>query len=70
MKVFLLVLILNLESGMTSFQYIHNISSRSDCEHHGKRLASKSHYKDFYCMEVLREETILIQEPKNNDDEI
>ena len=70
MKVFLLVLILNLESGMTSFQYIHNIPTRYECEHHGKRLVNKSHYNYFYCMEVLREETILIQEPKNNDDEI
>jgi len=54
MKVFLLILILNFDSGMTSFQYIHNISSRSECEHHAKRLLKKSHYKDFYCMEVFR----------------
>ena len=70
MKVFLLVLIFNFDSGMTSLQYIKNIPTKLQCEHHGKRIINKSHYKDFYCMEVLREETILIQEPKNNDDEI
>jgi len=74
MKVFLLVLILNFESGMTSLQYIHNVPTRVQCEYHGKRLLHKSFYKDFYCMEVLREaeqkESILIEEPENNDDEI
>jgi len=59
MKVFLLILILNFDSGMTSLQYIHNISSRSDCEYHGKRLLKKSNYKDFYCMEVFRNVEIL-----------
>ena len=54
MKVFLLVMILNLESKMSGYEKFYNIPSRSECEHHGKRLAQKSHYKDFYCMEVFR----------------
>jgi len=59
MKVFLLVMILNLESGMTGFEKFHNIPSRLECEHHGKRLVKKSHYKKFYCMEVFRNVEIL-----------